>query len=316
VVRAAIALGSNLGDRLRQLRAGLDGLQRLGTVVAVSSLYETEPVGGPVQGRYLNAAVLLETRLEPDDLLAGLQKIEGERDRTREVRWGPRTLDLDLITYDDRQIVRPELEVPHPRAHERRFVLAPLLDVAPDVTLADGSHPTEAIDSVMDQAIDRWSGAWPSEDPTLGREAWRWVWGQVAGLTVWLLVVVPTARPVMGIWMGAGAVVAASGLGLGIAAVTRFEGTITPSPQPRVGAHLVSSGAYRLVRHPMYGAVFLSTLGVGVAVRSWAGVLVALGLAVFLRFKSAREERILGIVLGDYSDYRQSVTHRMIPYLW
>jgi len=173
VTRATVALGSNLGDRLRQLRAGVEGLRRLGDVLAVSGLYETEPVGGPTQSRYLNAVVLIDTDLDPEELLDALLAIEGSSERTRDIRWGPRTLDLDLITFGNRRISLPHLEVPHPRAHERRFVLAPLLEVAPDVTLADGSTPVEAIGSTLSQAIHRWVGSWVDGFPRSGREADR-----------------------------------------------------------------------------------------------------------------------------------------------
>src|SRR5690606_3684707 len=97
--RATVALGSNLGDRLSQLRSGVERLGQVGRVVAVSALYETEPVGGPEQGPYLNAVVLVETELGPEALLAELHRIEGDFARTRQVHWGPRTLDLDLITF-------------------------------------------------------------------------------------------------------------------------------------------------------------------------------------------------------------------------
>ncbi|MFO0831755.1 MAG: 2-amino-4-hydroxy-6-hydroxymethyldihydropteridine diphosphokinase [Phycisphaerales bacterium] len=137
--RAAIALGSNLPSRAGDSRATVQaaaadlaatpGIRLL----AASSTHETDPVG-PAQPRYINAAALLETTLPPRALLAALQDIERRhgRDRTREQRWGPRTLDLDLILYADAVIDEPGLHVPHPRMHERAFVLAPLCEVWPD----------------------------------------------------------------------------------------------------------------------------------------------------------------------------------------
>jgi len=98
--------------------------------------------------------------------------------------------------------------------------------------------------------------------------------------------------------------------------VRSFGTHITASPQPRPHSLLVDRGAYRLVRHPMYGAVFLSTLGVALAVRAWPGVIVALLVGAFLRVKSAREERILAIVVDGYERYRESVTHRFVPGIW
>ena len=131
---ALIGLGSNLGDR----RAALDGAiaALAGTpgvrVQNVSLFHETEPVGGPPgQGTYLNAAIVLETTLDPFALLDGLQKIEAQFGRARTVHWGERTLDLDLLLFDDRIIDTPELVVPHPRYATRRFVLEPLVEVAP-----------------------------------------------------------------------------------------------------------------------------------------------------------------------------------------
>lgn len=314
--RATVALGSNLGDRLGQLRSGVEGLRRLGNVTAVSSLYETEPVGGPDQGPYLNAVVALETALEPEELLASLHRIEGDSERTREVHWGPRTLDLDLITFEDRSVALPQLEIPHPRAHTRRFVLAPLLEVAPDVRLSDGSTPAQAILAVADQGIERWSGDWIAGDPELGAEANWWVVGQFGLLTVWLVVVLLSARADPSAWLIPGAVLALGGLLLGVGAVVSFGTPISPSPQPRTGATLVDRGVYRLVRHPMYGAIVCSTLGVGVAAQSVPAIVVTGLIAGLLRIKSSREEQILGIVVPGYSEYRRRVAHRFVPWVW
>lgn len=132
-----VAMGSNLGDRAGNLRAAERGLASLpGTVlVRVSGYHETPAEGGPPgQGPFLNAAAAVETALEPPALLAELLRIEREagRDRSRDqVRWGPRPLDLDVLLYGDRVIDQPGLIVPHPRMHRRRFVLAPLAEIAP-----------------------------------------------------------------------------------------------------------------------------------------------------------------------------------------
>lgn len=138
--RAAIALGSNLGDRAAHLAhacAEIAALPRT-TLVARSEAIRTEPVGLPggahPGGPYLNAAAVVRTRLSPRELLAGLQRIERARGRDRaadSARWGPRTLDLDLLLYEERVIDEPGLTIPHPRMHERRFVLEPLAQVAP-----------------------------------------------------------------------------------------------------------------------------------------------------------------------------------------
>ncbi len=141
-----IGLGSNLGDRRSNLEAALAALDSRPEirVVRVSAFLETEPVGGPPgQGAYLNAAAELETTLEPSALLCVLQKIEARFGRVRTVRWGERTLDLDLLLYDDLVLDSPELTVPHPRMADRRFVLEPLAEIAPDAPVL-GSGRTVA----------------------------------------------------------------------------------------------------------------------------------------------------------------------------
>ncbi len=131
---AYIALGSNLGKREDNLRRALAALAaREGIAVRrVSPFLETAPVGGPPQGPFLNAAAELETTLEPPELLAVLHQVERELGRERTVRWGPRTIDLDLLLYGERVIDEQGLRLPHPRMHERRFVLDPLSQIAPD----------------------------------------------------------------------------------------------------------------------------------------------------------------------------------------
>lgn len=133
--QAFIALGSNLGDReLHLLRAVAEvGKIRASRITAFSSFYDTEPVGPTDQGNFLNAVLRLETPLSPRELLTELQRIENVVfNRRRDVRWGPRTIDLDILLYGDRVIDEPELTIPHPRLHERRFVLAPLAEIAPE----------------------------------------------------------------------------------------------------------------------------------------------------------------------------------------
>jgi len=134
VTRAYLGLGSNLGDRLAHLQRAIDALGATAgiNVTAVSSVYETAPVGGPEQDDYLNAVVAIETDLAPHALLAAAMAVEQLEDRVRDVRWGPRTLDVDVLLFGDEQIDTPDLVVPHPRMHERAFVLMPLRDVAPE----------------------------------------------------------------------------------------------------------------------------------------------------------------------------------------
>ena len=129
---AYVGLGSNLGDREATLRHALDLLARQARVVAVSSFRETEPWGFEEQPPFLNAAAAIETELPPRKLLDTLISIERELGRVRGgVRYGPRTIDLDLLLYDELELEEPGLTLPHPRLHERRFVLEPLAELEP-----------------------------------------------------------------------------------------------------------------------------------------------------------------------------------------
>lgn len=143
VETAYIGLGSNLGDRLAALEAALGALARLEglDLVAVSAAYETAPVGPVAQGDYLNAVTQVRTRLKPRALLEALLQIERGHGRERRERWGPRTLDLDLLLWGRVRVAEPGLVVPHPRLTERRFVLEPLLEIAPDLVHPDGGRP-------------------------------------------------------------------------------------------------------------------------------------------------------------------------------
>lgn len=141
-----LSIGSNLGDRMGHLQGALDSLGEQVDLIAVSSVYETAPVGGPDQDDFLNAVVLGETALTPYDLLALCQRVEAQHDRVREVRWGPRTLDVDIIAIDGVLLDDPSLTVPHPRAHERAFVCVPWLDVDPDAALPQGRLADLALD--------------------------------------------------------------------------------------------------------------------------------------------------------------------------
>jgi len=139
MVRCLIALGSNLGDRAQNLLTALDLLRSNSriSVHQVSSFHLTSPVGGPTdQGAYLNAAAVIDTTLSPSELLHCLLGVEQKLGRVRTERWGPRTIDLDMLLYEDAVIETPEITVPHPRMHDRRFVLAPAAEVA-----ADFVHP-------------------------------------------------------------------------------------------------------------------------------------------------------------------------------
>lgn len=134
-MRTFLSLGSNVGDRRSTL---LTALQSLPDVVAVSPVYETDPVGGPEQGPYLNVVAELDTALAPLDLLGICHRVESAANRVRDVRWGPRTLDIDIVWMEGVELDTERLTIPHPRWRSRRFVLTPLRDLAPDlVTVAD-----------------------------------------------------------------------------------------------------------------------------------------------------------------------------------
>jgi len=136
-VRAYLGIGSNLGDRWAHLRAAVVALAGLDPGVVVSPVYETAPIGGPPgQRSYLNCVARLETTVSPTELLRFIQGVEKERGRVRAERWGPRTLDIDVLVIEGFQSDEPHLVVPHPRMHERAFVLAPLEDLDPSVVPA------------------------------------------------------------------------------------------------------------------------------------------------------------------------------------
>jgi len=128
--RAFLGLGTNLGDRLGFLREAVEAIPGL---TNVSSVYETEPVGGPEQGAFLNIVVEVQTSLDPYGLLELCRTLERAAGRERRVRWGPRTLDVDVLWIDGVTVDDDELTVPHPRMYQRNFVVVPLLEIAPDL---------------------------------------------------------------------------------------------------------------------------------------------------------------------------------------
>jgi len=152
-VRAVIALGTNLGDRAANLVKAVEGIRLLGPVVASSSVYETAPQGLVDQEPFYNAVVLVDTELDPVELVGRLLDIEREMGRVRGPRWGPRLIDLDLILYGDRSIRTPSVEVPHPRYRQRRFVLEPLVEVWPDARDPDGTPVADLLEAVSGQAV-------------------------------------------------------------------------------------------------------------------------------------------------------------------
>ena len=155
--QAVLALGANLGDRLAALQgaiellAATDGID----VVAVSDVYETDPVGGPEQEDFLNAVIAVDTSLSPLGLLAACHAAEHAWDRTREVRWGPRTLDVDIVAMPGIESDDPALTLPHPRAAERAFVCVPWLDVDPDATIPGKGRIAQLIETLDTAGVRR-----------------------------------------------------------------------------------------------------------------------------------------------------------------
>jgi 2-amino-4-hydroxy-6-hydroxymethyldihydropteridine diphosphokinase len=162
-----VGLGANLGDAVATLAAAvreiaaLDGVE----VLAVSAAYRTAPVGGPEQPDYHNAAVLLDVARAPLELLRELQAIELGHGRERLVRWGPRTLDLDVLLWGEEAVELPDLAIPHPRLVERRFALEPLLDVAPDAVLPGGRRLDGVLAALPEQGVERLAAATIEIDP-------------------------------------------------------------------------------------------------------------------------------------------------------
>lgn len=139
---AFLGLGSNLGDRLATLQQAIDLLAAEPGIVVqrTSRVWETEPLGGPEQPDFLNVVAEIETVLEPSDLLAATNRVEAALGRTRDIRWGPRTIDIDILLIDGLTIHDDRLTIPHPRMHERAFVVMPLLELIPDPVLPDNTR--------------------------------------------------------------------------------------------------------------------------------------------------------------------------------
>lgn len=159
--RVYLSLGSNEGNRLNWLRKAVDKLSELGAIVSMSSVYETAAWGMDAQGDFLNIAICFETKLEANSLLRATQQIENELGRVRTIRWGPRTLDIDILLYNNEIIKTDGLTVPHPYMQERRFVLVPLAEIAAEVT-----HP------IFGQTIGALLEICPDKQAVTYKSAW------------------------------------------------------------------------------------------------------------------------------------------------
>lgn len=158
MTRVALSIGANLGDRLAALQYALDELAHLGAIVAVSDVYETDPVGGPEQPDYYNAVVVVETEASADQVLAAAHRAEQGKGRTRQVRWGARTLDVDVLAYGQASSDDPVLTLPHPRAAERAFVMIPWAQIDPGFRLPDGRTVDEVRAGLPSSGVRRCGG--------------------------------------------------------------------------------------------------------------------------------------------------------------
>jgi 2-amino-4-hydroxy-6-hydroxymethyldihydropteridine diphosphokinase len=340
MTKAAIALGSNLGDRRELLRSGADALTELGTIVGVSSLYETAPVGGPDQDSFLNAVIVIDTALGPRELLDELHRIEAEAGRLREVRWGPRRLDLDLILFGTRRAEEGGMVVPHPRFAERRFVLAPLVEAWPDARTPEGQKVADYLPGISDQDVVSLGPWWPETDPAAepanqkvddvppetgsyqtdstfaARGGW-WVVGQAGiGVSLVVSVLLFDHSIVTGRWAAwLGAVLLLAGVIQTTLGLLHLGVSLTPYPEPLQLGNLVHGGVYRYVRHPVYGGLSLGMFGLALYQLSWIGLVVAAGGGLFFWLKAGYEERRLLAKYPEYLDYRARTRARIIPWI-
>jgi 2-amino-4-hydroxy-6-hydroxymethyldihydropteridine diphosphokinase len=340
MTRAAIALGSNLGDRLASLRLAATALTQLGEVVAASSLYETDPIGGPEQGSFLNAVIVIETTLHPRKLLDELHRIEAQAGRVRDVRWGPRRLDLDLILYGTEQAEENGMVVPHPRFSDRRFVLEPLVEAWPDAETPAGSRVADLLPAVADQEVVSLGSWWsahetpsvlsdhgadpiePGRDVTgsaltfTARGGW-WVVAQaLIGSAVVIAVLLFDHTIEAGSWLGwVGTALLACGTVQATLGLFHLGVSLTPYPEPLELGNLIHGGIYRHVRHPVYGGIVLGMIGLALYQHSRAGLAVAVCGGLFFWLKAGFEEHRLMGKYADYVDYRARTRARLIPWI-
>jgi 2-amino-4-hydroxy-6-hydroxymethyldihydropteridine diphosphokinase len=315
MTRYAVALGSNLGDRLGQLRSALMDISRIGEIAAISGLYETAPIGGPEQGPFLNAVVVIDSELGAEALLDGLGEIEDSHGRVRAEEWGPRTIDLDIVSSDGPALRTPDLQVPHLRARERRFVLEPLAEIWPHASVGDGETAAAALTKVLDQEVEHLLRGWQDPDRSSGA---YWVMAQMILFTVIAVTLLGTGSlPSLDLdWLRVfGLVILIAGAVLIVVSARSLGKALTPLPEPAPGASMVEAGPYLLARHPIYGGAVLLFLGASLALRSAIAAALSTGLLGFFFLKSSYEERRLRIAYPMYSGYRRRVRKRFIPFV-
>lgn len=189
MTQIAVGLGSNVGDRFDHVVSAMEDLDRLGTVTARSSLYETAPIGNLEQDDFINAVAIVETDASARSVLDTLLEIEQEHGRTRTTeRWGPRTLDLDLLVYGNEVISEPGLTVPHPHIAQRRFVLEPLAEIWPDAVIGDGVTARGSVEATLEQQVARVRRPEASEAEAVDVAGWQ-VFAVTMGLAlaIWWL---------------------------------------------------------------------------------------------------------------------------------
>jgi 2-amino-4-hydroxy-6-hydroxymethyldihydropteridine diphosphokinase len=296
---------------LSNLRFGVERLARSFTLTSLSSLYLTAPVGGPPQNEYLNAVALIDSDQSPLEILSQLQGIEAAAGRTRHERFGPRTLDLDLVAVEGVTWAGSELELPHPRSHQRRFVIDPLVEVWPDAPLS-GGPARSLLRTVRGQEVHRLAEEWRTDPLRFLGSGGAWVAGQFALLIAVAALALSTGTWPPSGWRWLGLIPIGFSLYLVGAGARELGAAFTPNPTPRP-SELAESGVYRFVRHPIYMGVLLGALGAAVLWRAWWALAACFLLAVFLWLKSRFEERRLRVIYPGYAAYAERVPSTILP---
>jgi 2-amino-4-hydroxy-6-hydroxymethyldihydropteridine diphosphokinase len=311
VPKVAISLGSNLGDRLANLRFAVERLSRSFSLTGVSSLYLTAPVGGPAQSDYLNAVVLIDSDQPPLEILAQLQGIEAAAGRLRQERFGPRTLDLDLVAMEGVTRAGAELELPHPRGHQRRFVVEPLTEIWPEAPLS-GGPAASLLRTLRGQHVVRLASQWQTDPLRFVDNGSVWVAVQFALLTVIATLVLLTGTWPPAGWSWLGLIPIGVSLWLVGSGAKELGAAFTPNPTPRY-AVLVETGVYRIVRHPIYMGILLGAMGAVILWRSWWAFFAVVVLAALFWFKARFEEQRLRVIYPGYAGYAERVPSAILP---